>query len=108
MQLGLRHAGCYPADEETEWWQFGPSTVEALRTFQAMEGLPETGVCAASTWKRLLRDDDAQPADIHRISPRDSVEEAFEDDLAAGDDLHGTERIFLLGEQRWVSLPKDR
>lgn len=41
-----------------------------------------------------------QPSDIARVSPRDSIEEEFENDLAGTADTH-SEQLYLMGEQRW-------
>ena len=59
-QLPRRHAGFYPEDDDTAWWNFGESTAEALRVFQACNDLPESGVCTAATWKALLKDEGAK------------------------------------------------
>lgn len=37
-----------------EEWIFGHQTQTALITYQAMEHLPETGVCDMESWERLL------------------------------------------------------
>jgi hypothetical protein len=41
-------------DDDTEYWMFGESTLQALLTCQACLGLPETGVTDAPTWAALL------------------------------------------------------
>lgn len=57
---------------------------------QACNELSETGVADAATWKALLGAD-AQPSDIIHIKSGDITDE----------DMQGTERVWLLGEQRW-------
>ena len=45
------------AEDEGEFWFFGGSTVNALRTFQACEGLPESGVVDEASWLALCGED---------------------------------------------------
>lgn len=77
-----------------QWWQFGDATANALRTFQASAGLPESGVCDEVTWRALLGAG-ASPALIDELRSDDPE---YEDDLASS---HGEGAVWLLGEQRW-------
>jgi len=54
LQAALLREGLYCGEEEMEEWYFGEHTRTALLTFQAMEKIPETGVCDTDTWVRLL------------------------------------------------------
>lgn len=58
--------------------------------WQACNELSETGVADAATWKSLLGPD-AQPADVAQIRSGDKTD----------DDMQDTDRVWLLGEQRW-------
>ena len=106
LQLLLRHAGFYPDDDDTRWWQYGDSTVEAVKFFQACSSLPETGTVAEPTWRALLQADGMSDYDtvnaevILQVEARNEDEESFETDLAAMNDPNH-ERVFLMGEQRW-------
>ena len=94
-----------------QWWQFGGTTLESLRTFQACNGLPETGVTCARTWVVLLGTD-ARPEDLEKKPEGGKGEgaegggggDSFEDDLTLE---AGEGRVWLLGEQRWSRpIPK--
>jgi peptidoglycan hydrolase-like protein with peptidoglycan-binding domain len=50
LQERLEAAGCSPDGIDGE---FGESTTNAVRRFQAASGLDETGVVDARTWARL-------------------------------------------------------
>ncbi|KAL4419502.1 hypothetical protein ABPG77_002288 [Micractinium sp. CCAP 211/92] len=92
LHVALTRAGYYPSEDDERWWSFGDGTVAALKTFQACNGYPESGVCDAATWRMLLGDD-AHPSEIADLRSGDSADE----DLSA----QGTDRVWLLGEQRW-------
>ena len=40
-----------------EYWHFGTTTENALGTYQASNGLPDTGLTCIHTWKSLLGED---------------------------------------------------
>ena len=54
LHKALMANGCFPGEDDCEFWQFGDATDNAVRVFQAMEGLPETGIVEASVWKALM------------------------------------------------------
>lgn len=91
--MALANAGYYTDEDEARWWNFGDTTLAALKTFQACSGLPESGVCDSSTWAALLGPR-SSPADITTLRSEDS---GAEEDLA---DQHNN-RVWLIGEQRW-------
>lgn len=93
LHVALEGAGFSAGEDDTQWWQFGDTTMNALKTFQACSGLPESGVCDERTWKALLGSG-AVPADLVALQSGKSDD----DDLA--DDGGGT-RVWLIGEQRW-------
>jgi hypothetical protein len=96
LQLALSAAGFHCGEDEMQWWQFGGTTLESLRTFQACGGLPETGVTCARTWRALLGPD-ARPEDLER--PVEKDEGTYDEDLTLA---AGEGRVWLLGEQRWA------
>lgn len=66
LQVALLEKGYFCGEDEMEWWMFGDSTANALRTFQACCDLPESGVCDERTWRALLGAD-AEPKDVYSI-----------------------------------------
>lgn len=94
LQCALEGAGYFCGDDEMLWWQFGGNTEASLRTFQACNGLPETGVSDTATWLALLGKD-AQPAGLLDLHAKDPV---YDDDME-GHNHDGA--VWLLGEQRW-------
>lgn len=98
LHVGLEKAGFSAGEDDTQWWQFGDTTMNALKTFQACSGLPESGVCDERTWKALLGEA-AVPSDLVALHSGESDDE----DLA--DDGGGT-RVWLIGEQRWEDRSK--
>lgn len=57
---------------------------------QVCSKLPESGVCDPATWRALLGAG-AVPADIAKLRSEDSADE----------DLASSDRVWLMGEQRW-------
>ena len=89
-------------DDDEQWWQFGDATHNALVTFQACSGLPESGVADERTWRKLLsvanKDVDPSsfvPADVDSLTSGD----VNDDDMLGN---HHSGMVFLLGEQRWA------
>ncbi|MEW5319416.1 MAG: hypothetical protein WDW38_010570 [Sanguina aurantia] len=78
------------------WWHMDTGTVNALKTYQACNGLPDTGVCDIHTWKRLLGAE-ATLADLSLMIGASAGDAEYEDDMTAAN----TGRVWLLGEQRW-------
>lgn len=96
LHVALQNAGYSTSEDDTRWWQFGDSTMNALKTFQACNGLPESGVCDAITWMALLGKD-ATPNDLGVLVSGDSDDE----------DLGDTQgKVWLIGEQRWEDRKK--
>eukprot|EP00887_Chlorella_sp_A99_P007821 scaffold20.g7821.t1 len=91
MQVALIQEGYYPDEDEMRWWNFGSSTLAALKTFQASLAI-DFGVCDTGTWQALLGPG-ASPADIVSLRSEDSE---LEEDLTEQSD-----RVWLIGEQRW-------
>ena len=98
LHVLLEDAGYSPGEDDVQWWQFGDSTIAALKTYQACSGLPESGVADTVTWKKLLGPD-ASPNDLDNINSGRSDDDDMADD-------HGGSRVWLLGEQRWENLSK--
>ncbi|GBF92273.1 hypothetical protein Rsub_05356 [Raphidocelis subcapitata] len=94
LHVALHRAGFFCGDDDMRWWMFGEPTMNALRTYQASAGLPESGVCDERTWLALLGPD-AKPDDIDALRAEESE---YEDDMAE-DKADGS--VWLLGEQRW-------
>eukprot|EP01024_Parvocaulis_polyphysoides_P044370 TRINITY_DN4086_c0_g1_i7.p1 TRINITY_DN4086_c0_g1~~TRINITY_DN4086_c0_g1_i7.p1 ORF type:complete len:633 (+),score=134.51 TRINITY_DN4086_c0_g1_i7:104-1900(+) len=91
LQVALGRKGFYCGGEDTEWWQFGNSTLEALKTFQECNSLPVSGVSDANSWKALLGQN-AAPEDVAKIKAGDDTDQDMSDQNG---------RIWLMGEQRW-------
>ena len=94
LQVSLGSHGFHCGDDDEQWWQFGDDTHNALITFQACSGLPESGVCDGRTWKALLGNG-ATPADVGKLTSGDDRD----DDMLGN---HHDGAVFLLGEQRWA------
>lgn len=53
LQKGLLAAGCYCGEEDEDDFFFGAGTQTAIMTYQAINGLPETGLADDATWQSL-------------------------------------------------------
>ena len=98
--MALDRKGFCVAEDEGEFWFFGGSTVNALRTFQACEGLPESGVVDEASWLALCGEDaEGGACDI-----------GIGDGEAGPDDGHRIDRgkkgVFLIGEGRYEDPEK--
>lgn len=97
LHVLLDNAGYCAGEDDVRWWQYGDSTVTAVKTFQACSGIPESGATCVRTWQALM-----PPGSV----PNDllSVQSGHSDD----DDLAepGEGRVWLLGEQRWEIIKK--
>ena len=101
LHVLLDAAGYYSGEEDMEWWSFGGSTENALGTFQASNGLPDTGLTCLLTWKALLGEERVA------MGPAKAFETVGE--LASGEytmDLSRQDRVFLLGEGRFEGPKK--
>lgn len=98
LHVLLERAGYWPGEDDVQWWQFGDSTVTAIKTFQACNGMGESGTCDERLWKALIGPNAAP----HMI---DSIKSGNSDDEDLG--LDGTDnRVWLIGEQRWEDRSK--
>lgn len=110
-QLALDSYGYAIGEDELRWWMFSDQTLNALKTFQACNGLPESGVCDEATWRLLMGEEGktAKPADLEEFGKKLRAEalaqggEVFEDDLGK-EEKDG--RVWLVGEQRWEKRVK--
>ena len=93
MQVILAERGYDSGEEDMEYWYFGSATSAALLTFQASERLNETGITDLATWRALLSDD------LTDISPAEALAAISDGDYPH--DLARTDKVFLLGEQRY-------
>ena len=101
LHVLLDSFGYYSGEEDMEWWSFGGSTENALGTFQASNGLPDTGLTCLLTWKALLGEERVA------MGPAKALETVGE--LASGEytmDLSRQDRVFLLGEGRFEGTKK--
>ncbi|CAD7697774.1 unnamed protein product [Ostreobium quekettii] len=90
LHVALQNHGYACGEDDTRWWQYGAATANSVRTFQACNGLPESGVCDAQTWVALLGQG-ASPGDLKGMLAGDSTDE----------DLTQAKGVYLIGEQRW-------
>ncbi|KXZ54376.1 hypothetical protein GPECTOR_5g455 [Gonium pectorale] len=99
LQVALSNGGFYAGEDDMRWWQFGDTTLTALKFFQSCNGLPESGVCDERCWRALLGGA-SQPADLYDVrlaANSDDEEDGFSEDLEGV----SKGRVWLLGEQRW-------
>ena len=73
LQTLLDSHAMHCSDEEAEDFYFGGRTRAALETFQACEGLPETGVCDADTWLKLVRGDAQKLRELRLRAPTEDA-----------------------------------
>mmetsp|Transcript_800 Transcript_800/g.3021 ORF Transcript_800/g.3021 Transcript_800/m.3021 type:complete len:521 (-) Transcript_800:62-1624(-) len=93
MQIALSEKGYDSGEEDMEYWFFGFTTQAALLAFQATERLPESGSTDIATWRALLGDE------LLELSPEVALSRIG--DGAYPHDLSRTDKVFLLGEQRY-------
>lgn len=103
LQRALAVAGYHCGEDEPRWWQAGSETINALRTFQACNGLAETGVCDAAAWLSLMRAVKAEGSTLeelraHLQSLPSEDEENYSSDISTEQQAG---RVWLIGEQRW-------
>jgi len=93
LHKALMANGCFPGEDDCEFWQFGDATDNAVRVFQSMEGLPETGIVEAKVWKALMG------TSLREIgeNSRPSCGEYGEDRAAYDED-----RVWLMSEGRFA------
>ena len=87
IQVLLREHGFHADENDSQWWMFGPTTLSAVTTFQACNGLPESGICCEATWRRLMGAG-GTPQDIDKVFSGDSEDEDLEQ--------QGDGRVYLL------------
>jgi len=100
LHVVLTREGYYPGEDDIRWWTYGDTTVTAVKTFQACQGMPESGVVDIKMWG-VLMGGDAVPSDIYKIKSGESDD----DDLAQNWD---GDRVWLMGEQRWETINKKK
>ena len=93
LQVLLDEQGYYSGEEDMEYWYFGVTTGNALGTFQASNGIPDTGLTCADTWRALLGE--ARFA----MDARAALETVGDGEFPL--DLSRQDRVFLLGENRF-------
>lgn len=95
LQALLEAKGYYCEEDEEMYWTFGLSTEAALRTFQACEGLSETGVADGASWRALAGEEG------WAAGPTVTFANVVDDDKDMSQD-----GVWLLGEQRWERKEK--
>ena len=80
VQRLLMGNGFCASDEEMEWWQYGSTTENAVKTFQACAGLPETGMVDVGTWQALMAKEGLAPP---RFDGACAEEDEYCEDMAA-------------------------
>ncbi|CAG9463767.1 unnamed protein product [Pedinophyceae sp. YPF-701] len=103
LQLLLMRKGFFSGEEDMKWWMMGDSTMEALKTYQASEGLPESGIATAKVWRLLLGDANAEPGALADVRAESETEMDYSQDMSQ--DTDGM--VYLLGEQRWTRVSKE-
>jgi hypothetical protein len=97
LHVLLDEAGFCAGGDDVRWWQYGDSTVNAVKTFQACSGIPESGATCVRTWQALMPPGSV-PSDIMNVQSGHSDDE----DLSEP----GADRVWLLGEQRWEIIKR--
>lgn len=100
LHVALQEAGFAADEDDIRWWHFGDTTLNAVKTFQACQGIPESGICDDRTWKALLGSD-SNPEDLFTLRSGLSDDEDLADGGAAGG-----RGVWLIGEQRWEDRSK--
>lgn len=72
-----------------------PSTAATAAAVQACAGYPESGVCDANTWRKLLGED-AQPSDILRMRSGESDDDDLAAEVRQGEGCGRPEGLLLL------------
>jgi antiviral helicase SKI2 len=93
LQVLLDEQGYYSGEEDMEYWYFGTTTENALGTFQASNGIPDTGLTCANTWRALLGEE------RFAMDAKAALETVGDGDYPL--DLSRQDRVFLLGENRF-------
>jgi peptidoglycan hydrolase-like protein with peptidoglycan-binding domain len=99
LQVLLDEQGYYSGEEDMEYWFFGITTENALGTFQASNGIPDTGLTCADTWRVLLGE--ARFA----MDAKAALETVGDGEFPL--DLSRQDRVFLLGENRFEDRKVD-
>ncbi|KAG2424695.1 hypothetical protein HXX76_014271 [Chlamydomonas incerta] len=112
LQVALSNCGFHTDEDDMLWWQFGDSTLNALRFYQSCNGLPESGVCDERTWRSLIAAnapevENPQPHDIYGLRLNRGSAGGSDDEDNFEEDMEGITkgRVWLLGEQRWEKRP---
>ena len=94
LHVLLDSAGYYSGEEDMEWWALGAAPRAALGTFQASNGLPDTGLTCLLTWKALLGEERVAMGPREGLRDRRRGSRGGEYTM----DLSRQDRVFLLGE----------
>ena len=88
------------SDDELEFWMFGDTTENALKTFQACSGMPESGVVDEEVWSKLCEGMEGEVCSVEYMEEKTSgTSEAEEADPYNID--RAKQGVFLLGEGRY-------
>ena len=97
LQVALDSKGFCVSEDELEYWMFGDTTETALKTFQACNGMPESGVVDEGVWAALCDDLDCS---VDFLAEKTSG--TSEADVADPYNIDRTKGgVFLLGEGRY-------
>ena len=100
LQLALDRKGYCVSDDELEFWMFGDTTENALKTFQACSGMPESGVVDEEVWSKLCEGMEGEVCSVEYMEEKTSgTSEAEEADPYNID--RAKQGVFLLGEGRY-------
>ena len=99
LQVLLDEQGYYSGEEDMEYWFFGVTTTNALGTFQASNGIPDTGLTCADTWRVLLGEE------RFAMDATAALETVGDGEFPL--DLSRQDRVFLLGENRFEDRKVD-
>ena len=97
--------GCCVSEDESEFWFFGDSTVTALKTFQACNHLPESGIVDHEVWAKLCDGMEDEVCNLDFFEKRTGGSSEAEEE-----DPHNIDRakkgVFLIGEGRYEDPEK--
>ena len=104
LQLALDKKGFCVSSDEMEFWFFGDTTMAALKTFQACNQLPESGIVDMDVWAKLCVGDE-EVCSIEFLDKKTSgTSEAEEEDPYNVD--RAQKGVFLIGEGRYEDPKK--
>ena len=93
------------SSDELEFWFFGDTTINALKTFQACHDMPESGIVDDEVWSKLCDGMEEEVCSIDFFEKSTGgISEAEEDDPFNID--RAKQGVFLLGEGRYEDPQK--